>query len=285
MEDKTQNSPNDHYAEKEINLLDFIIVLLKHKCFILIFCLAAMLILTIYSAVLIINSKKDTIYTSECIIVPNNTRLEVLQKVLNSSKLAYRIVNNNNVLPLLYPELWNEKEGKWIEDKAPTFRDTFKLLMSNLVIKANTENNALWLTVTYKNPKVPQKILLLYIEQLEKYLKQESIQRRQKTEERIKMLPSQFKYTYDPILLKQIATAIVQDYMENGYPGFDVIEPPSAPEQMQTKKPIPFKLIAFVMILSLISAILLSFLDEYLSKIKEREPERLGQIKKLLRIG
>ncbi len=175
-EQQSPPEPDRNYpypVDDEINLLDYLIVLLKHKWRIAYIVIIAGIIAVIYSV------RLPNIYRSEATIVPRQEEksesstlaalrglggfagelvglgaggsIEKFEVVLKSRVLAKRILSNhkNEILPVLYEEAWDSDNKVWISNPHPSIQDITNAIGGLLTIE---KSGVLKFQVDYTNP-------------------------------------------------------------------------------------------------------------------------------------
>ena len=149
--------PYPYDQEDEINLLDYFIVLLKHKKLII-----GLVFFTGVFAV-IISLLMTNIYRSEAVIVPRQNEnttsssplsalrglggiadetvglvgggsAEKFEIVLRSRHLSARVVERYKLMSRLFEQAWDPDEKEWRNDSPPTLQDAHKAIMAMLTI-------------------------------------------------------------------------------------------------------------------------------------------------------
>ncbi len=156
--------------EKEVTLLDYLIVILKHKWLIIICVLIATAIAVSHISYTNFKSSKisappaPTIFRSICTITPVDLDGNGIIAILKKIELSQVIVQKNNLLPLLFPHLWDEKNNKWLSEKPPSLRDGYNQLQGSLSIKPINPSNEIELLYEDTNTERAQKTLNYIVE-------------------------------------------------------------------------------------------------------------------------
>ncbi len=295
-----------HGAEDEINLLDLLIVLLKHKKMIVFVVFLAGILAVVYTL------RMTNSYRSECTITPINSGRssssalaalgdlggiiapEALQAggsvdqfdlVLKSRELTNIIVIKYNLMPILFEKSWDNEKKRW-KEKKPSWQDAYKVMQGMLKSTPDKKQNVLRLSFDYKDPKIAQAILNYYVTGLSEYLRQTILTDSQAQQ---KLLYEQLAKTMDPLLKNRIygmiagqiekeTIALVQRYY-----GFNVIDPAFVPDKKFSPKRAQICLLSVVV--AFFIAVFLAFFLEYLHNLKTNEdPERLASLRNALRL-
>ncbi len=309
MTEEQKNAIYGYDQEDEINLLDLFIVLLKHKRMIFSVVFAAGIIAVIASLLM------TNIYRSECTITPIEQEkasmssrlsalggfgamvasqvgiggagsLEKFELVLKSRELTNGLVEKHKLMPVIFEDSWDEKTKTWKTEDPPTIQDAYKSMQGMLEIKPDKKNGVLKLGFLFTDPAVAKNLLNYYVDGMSEFLRQQSLEN---VAIQSKALQEQLVTTTDPLLRTKLAEIIAQ-YMEKEtlakvqrYYGFNVIDPPFAPE----KKFKPRR--SIICILSVVVAffvsVFLAFFIEYIGNLKKNEDtERLENLKKYMKL-
>jgi len=270
--------------DDEIRLLDYLIVLLKHKR--LIIGIVAITVVTtgiisflmpkIYEANAVIApvtqrsapSGMGALATQFGISVPLPDNVAETVNLLKSKILMEKIIKNNNLLPILLeknPEGKTENERIWMGIRA-----------LNGITKVNHKqrDNVIELSVQFRDPKIATDIVSYYLTELTEHMSGEA-KRVALTNK--KYLESELNATSDPfiktrvynLIAQQIETAMLAEAKENF--AFKVLDPPKVPDTRIKPKRRLMVMISFVT--SLFAGIFIAFLKEYIEKVKTRPQE------------
>jgi hypothetical protein len=145
MTEERKNANYGYEQEDEINLLDYVIILLKHKWMIFFLVFIAGVAAVIYSL------RLPEIYRSESTIVPIGQEkaslssrlsalggfgamvasqvgiggagsLEKFEIVLKSRELTNDLVEKHKLMPVIFKDSWDEKTKTWKTEEPPTIR-------------------------------------------------------------------------------------------------------------------------------------------------------------------
>ena len=223
------------------------------------------------------------------------------------------IVQKNNLLPLLFPHLWDGKNNKWLSEKPPSLRDGYNQLQGSLSIKPINPGNEMELSYEDTDAERAQKILKYIIEGAKEYLEQQFQEKQKRVLENInlqnKYFSRQVASTSDPALKKALADHLAKSISEEiieinwEYQGFKIVflssspeikpppqpppPPPAEAKQVEAQKPKtkpsppmkPANLIFLLIVPALMGGILLSFILEYVKNLKEKYPEKVKDLR------
>ncbi len=293
-------------GEDEINLLDLLIVLLKHKKMIFSVVFLAGVLAVVYSL------RMTNVYRSECTITPTSSgrsaggalaalgelggmiapealqtagSIDQFDLVLKSRELTNIIVIKYNLMPIIFEELWDKEKKLW-KDKKPSWQEVYNVMQGMLKSIPDKKQNVLRLSFDYKDPKMAQTILNYYVNGLSAYLRQTILTDSQAQQ---KLLYEQLAKTMDPLLKNRIYGMIAGQIeketvaMVQRYYGFNVIDPPFVPDKKFAPKRAQTCIRSVVV--AFFIAVFLAFFLEYLHNLKASEdPKRLANLKNALRL-
>lgn len=280
--EKIEDTFND-----EINLLDYVRVILKHKRLILWITVIAvvltafisLIVTPIYEAKAVIlpiaqgvgTSATSAIASQFGISAPEQSNTSEVVGLLKSNILRERVLKRYNLLPVLFEE-------KSLKDKTEDEKIWMGLryLEEALKINFNQKEGTVSISMDFKDPKIAADIVNYILKELNDYMSSE-IRRVAETNRRY--LESQIDKTADPfiktniysLIAKQIETSAMAEAKENF--AFKVIDPPKAPDKRSKPKRKLMVVVSFVV--SLFFGIFLAFFKEYIDK-HQADIEGLG---------
>jgi len=290
--------------EDEINLLDLVIVLLRHKVMIISVVFLAGVAAVVASLLM------TNIYRSEVLIAPTAQEkggalsalggfgamiaseagigaggsLEQFEVVLKSRELTGAIVREKNLLPVLFEDSWDAAAKRW-KDEAPKTEDTYKALQASLEVKPDKKKNVMTVGFQSKDPAQAKQILDYFVVGMSEFLRQQKLEEAAAQQ---KHLYQQLAQTTDPLLknklyeliAKQIETETLAKVQK--YYSFNIIDPSFVPERKF--KPKRAQICLLTVVVAFFIAIFLAFFLEYIKNIGAREdPERLANLRRNLR--
>ncbi len=293
--------------EDEINLLDLLIVLLKHKKMIVAVVLLVAVLAVLYSLQL------TNIYRSECTLAPTSQEkgggglaalggfgamvaseaglmgtgsLDQYDIVLKSRDLTNTILKKYDLMPFLFEKAWDGKNRRWKVKKPPTLQDAYKVMQGMLKAVSDKKQNVLRLSFDFKDPQTAQTMLNYYVVGLSEFLRRQTLDdaAAQQTQ-----LYEQLAKTSDPLLKNKLYELIARQIEKETlarvqkYYSFNVIDTAFVPEKKFKPKRAQICLLSVVV--AFFMAVFLAFFLEYLENLKTREdPERLANLKNALRL-
>ena len=295
--------------EDEINLLDLFIVLLRHK---------VMIFFVVFLAgigAVGISLWMTDIYRSEITIAPTTQEktvgglaalggfgamiasevgiggsgsLEQFEVVLKSRELTKIIIDQNNLMPLIFDKFWDAENKQWKEKekkKQPNFEDAYKKMHKMLKVAADKKKNVLTASFEYKDPLMAQTILNYYIMGMSEFLRRQVLEDASAQQVH---LSQQLSKTADPLLRNRLYELIAKQIEKETlakvqkYYSFNVIDPPYVPERKF--KPKRAQICVISVVVAFFISIFLAFFMEYVQNLKTREdPERLANLRKSMR--
>jgi uncharacterized protein involved in exopolysaccharide biosynthesis len=310
-------APPDY--DDEINLLDLFLVLLKRKWLIIGFVFFAgvaavgmtLLMTNIYRSDATILPKEEEKTPSSMLSsalgglgsavaadlgLGGSGTLEKLQVVLKSRYLAQRVIEKYDLMPTVLPDRWDETTKKWktkkwfglVDMELPTLQDGVKELTENLLnVTSDSTMGTLKVSIDYKDPlKAKSVVEYLLIETSETM--REVVLR--DAAENIKFFAEQLERTTDPLLRAKIYDSLAREIEKETfakaqkYYGFYVPDPPFAPDLNKKAKPQRALICVLSVFVAFFIAAFLTFLLEYFSRIKTKDPDRYQMLRDGLRL-
>ena len=298
-----QIQPFPDMDEDETNLLDLMLVLVKHKIMII------GLVLLTGLAALIYSLKLTNIYRSEATIAlrsegKNSTNplaglggiggimagqlllggggtLEKLEVVLQSRNLTSRVINKYNLMPLIFSEVWDADKKKWNTDSPPTLQDGWNIMKGMLKVKSDSRTNTIKVGVEHEGPETAKKFVEYYLTELSETLREEVLH---DSAENMHFFREQLSKTSDTLLKEKIYTMLVKEIERDTfaraqkYYSFVVLDPPIVPDSDKRVKPKRSIICLLSVTLAFFIAIFLAFLTEFFQHIRLEDQDRYQKI-------
>jgi uncharacterized protein involved in exopolysaccharide biosynthesis len=304
--------PQYGYEEDEINLLDYVIVLLKHKWLIF-----GIVFVTGLAAV-IISLMLPNIYRSEATIMPRQQEksaassalsalgglggmagelvglggggdVEKFEVVPKSRELARRVVEKYKLLPELFEDDWDPLKKDWKKNPAPTLQDAYEALKGMLTVSRDRKTDVLTVKFDNEDPRFAKIMAEHYLVELSESLREETLEDAAENE---KFLQQQLEQTSDPLLKVKISELLAKEIEKETfaraqkYYSFIVLDPPIAPDIDKKVKPKRALICILSVTVAGFFAIFLSFFLEYIQNVKNSEDEeRLSKLKGYLKLS
>jgi uncharacterized protein involved in exopolysaccharide biosynthesis len=289
--------PYPYEPEDEINLLDYFMVLWKHKWLII-----GMVILAGLAAVLI-TLKMTNIYRSEATIIPRQEEksatppsiailrglggmaeelaglssggsLDKFEVVLKSRYLSQRIVDKYKLMPRLFDEEWDSEKKAWLINPAPTFQDAYDTLMGMLTVSRDRKSDVMAIKFDNKDPQFAKEMADHYLIELSETLREETLK---DAEENQRFLRRQLEQTPDALMKEKISAMLAREIEKEifaraqTYYSFQVLDPPFVPDLDKKVKPRRALICVLSVTVAFFVAIFLAFFLEYIHNVRTRE--------------
>jgi len=285
--------------EDEINLLDLVKVLFKHKGLII------RVVLIVVIATVIISLIMTKVYESRAVIAPvqqsaaqggsmsamaaqlgiatpQSSNVSEILNLLKSDILMQKVLEKQGFYKVLFKK--GDLEGKTENEKA---WKGIRVLKEQIIrVTENKKDNIITMSAQYKDPVIAQKIASAVLGELTEYMTAEA---KRVADTNRKQLEAQIVNTADPfvrqkiysLIAQQIETAMMAEAKENF--AFKVIDPPRVPDKKIKPKRTQMVIIAFVV--SLFLGIFLAFGREHFQRNREewREIVKMSGIKRFSR--
>jgi uncharacterized protein involved in exopolysaccharide biosynthesis len=264
----------------EINLLDYLKVILKHKKLIIIIvaiavavtAVKALLTAPVYEAKAVIApasqqnapSGMSLLAAQFGVAAPASANVPEIVNLLNSNILREKIIKSHNLLAVFF-----EKDS--LNKKSENERVWAGLRFLQGVMKVNfkQKDNIIELSIQFKDPQMAAEILNYTLTELNNHMSTEA---KRVADTNKKYLESLLNDTADPfiknkiynIIAQQIEQSMMAEVKENL--AFKVIDPPRVPDKRI--KPERRRMVMFSFMTSLFFGIFAAFLKEYVDKIR-----------------
>ena len=296
------------YEEKEIDLFELFTTLLKYKLMIFLIVVITGIGSVIYSLTLI------NIYRSEATLalrendnsgsslgalggfggivasqlgIGGGGSLEKIEAVLNSRGLSARIIDKYDLMPILFEDNWDAKKHEWMIEKQPTLQDGLKKIKALLSVKTDTKKNLITVCIEDKKPEITKQFVDYYLTELSASLREEVLR---DASENMRFFEEQIERTTDPLLKEKIYALLAKEIEKETFAkaqkhyGFLVLDPPIVPDRNKKVKPKRSLICILSVSVAFFIAVSLSFVIEFVRKIKRDDPKRFAQISDELRL-
>ncbi len=279
----------DRY-EDEINLLDLVKVVLKHKGLII------RLVLVVVIGTAVVSLIMPKVYESKAVIVPvvpvedqgggmsavaaqfgittpQSSNLSEIVSLLKSDILMQKVMDRGKFYDVLFEK--DDLKGKTENERI--WKGIRILKEKILQVKENKKDNIITMSAQYKDPAIAQNIASATLSELTEYMTAEA---KRVAEANKAYLESQINSTADPfirtnvygLIARQIQTAMLAEAKENY--AFKVIDPPRVPDKKIKPKRTLMVVLAFIV--SLFLGIFLAFAREHFERNREGWGEIIG---------
>jgi hypothetical protein len=289
----------DNDKQRNVNLMDLIILLLKHKGLILSFVLLGAVASSTYGIVHYSNHAIMTnplcssgLYYSECTIEPDDVYAAKMKNTIMGHDITRRLIEADPSFSIIPDVLLGDaaKTGKPADRMDPNA--VHHQLSRQLMVKM--ENTQIKLTFISPSSESTSRMIQFYLLAVSDVFREKTLQN---VESKRKALQKHLLYETDPVLKAKLSDRIIQLIeiekiaRDSTFYGFDVIDPPSPPRMLSDTQMIPGKtklnyvvIVLLCMLASFLLAVFLAFCIEKIRKAKREDPERFEQIKKYLHL-
>lgn len=297
--------------EDEINLLDLLIVLLRHKFLIIGMTLVAGI------GALVTTSGRERVYRSEATIAPRaqettkfygnhaggDSLSGIMEKQLsiggsgsqqeivinlNCRKLAGMVVEKYKLMPILFAEGWDSDKDKWKIDASPTLQDGINVLQGMLKVDVPRKaTGTIKVGFVNKDPAMAKRFVDYYLTTLSESMREEVL--RDRAENR-RFLEKQLERIRDPLIVEKIyallAAEIEKDTFARGqkFFGFRIIDPPLVPDLNKSEPTHRRRTLQLSVVVAFFLAVFLAFIIEYVRGLKTRDQERYKELVEELKV-
>ncbi len=290
--------------EDEHNLLDLLMVLVRHKMLII------GVVLVSGIAAVVISLLMTNIYRSEATIAPRAQEksafsslpalgglggmmaeglglgaggsLEKLEVVLKSRNLANRVIEKYKLMPVIFSDLWNKKEKKWNTGSPPTLQDGFDVIRKGLLtVRVDVRKGTVNVAFDHEDPEAAKKFVGYYLTELSETLREEVLRDAAQNK---RFFREQIERTIDTLLKEKIYSMLAKEIEKETfaqaqkYYSFLVLDPPIVPDPDKRIKPKRSRICILFVLAALFLAICLAFLKEYIYRIKTEDQERYQEM-------
>jgi uncharacterized protein involved in exopolysaccharide biosynthesis len=301
---------HSYIEEDEINLLDLFIVLLKHKLLI-----TAMVFVAGITAVGV-SLQLDNIYRSEATIMPREEEkassgvisslgglgqivagqfgiggggsLEKLEVVLKSKHLAKRIIEKYALMQVLFSDIWDGKNKKWLSDEPPTIQDGIKAITEDILkLTIDSQKSTIKVGIEHEDPEIAKRIVDHYLLELSEMLRQEVLTDASQNKH---FFEEQLKQTNDALLKEKLYSLLAKEIEKETFAraqkfySFIVVDPPIVPDKDKKVRPKRALICILSVVVAFFIAVFLSFIIEYTARLRQEDPERYQALVKGLKL-
>ncbi len=300
----------ERYAveEDEINLLDLLLVLMKHKLFII------GIVFFAGAAAVVISLLMQNIYRSEGTIMARTEEkadvnplsalgglggmvaeefgfggggsLEKLEVVLNSRHLTRRVIKRHELMPIIFADIWDPENKKWLEEEPPTIQDGWEAMEEALSVNVDTTKGSITVGFEHEAPETAKNIMDYYLTALSEVLREEVLQ---DAKENMRFFKKQLEQTSDTLLQDKLYSLLAKEIEKETfaraqkYYGFLVLDPPIVPDPDKEVKPRRALICILSVIVAFFLAVFLAFFREYLHRLKTDDPEGYQKFKQSMK--
>ncbi len=169
-----------------------------------------------------------------------NTNLDKIEIILKGNELAKEVISGNNLLPALFPEVWNKTDSSWnVRDpsKIPTQRQGVRLLRQKmLAVSVDSKRGIIRVEVNAHDSTLAKQIVDYYLKALNDKIRGDVISDSELNRE---YLERQLKNTLDPTLREKILNMIgfeIEKSMLISTRAFEILEEAVVPHERSKPK-------------------------------------------------
>lgn len=107
--------------------------------------------------------------------IPRDSNIEHVIATLESRKFLGNYIRNQNLMPILFQQHWDEGNKAWLIDPPPSEKSAINVLKSNLSIKEDTVSGLITVSVEWSNPQFATKVANEVIEHLNQQLREQAV--------------------------------------------------------------------------------------------------------------
>ena len=192
MEDKRQLQQSVCYEEDEIDLYELWLVLKRRKRLVFaitflftvlaaLYCFLSPPVYRTEATVYPLGGKKgglSSLFSSLPISIPVSQSGLTVEAVLESRTLKERVIEDLDLLPVLFPDRWDSQRRRWKiegDEKPPTVLDGVKKLDKLMSVSTDEKTGVITLTVEFKkDPEIAYKIATVSLNEAERILNEKS---------------------------------------------------------------------------------------------------------------
>jgi uncharacterized protein involved in exopolysaccharide biosynthesis len=117
------------------------------------------------------------------ISIPSDSNVEQVVATLNSRKFLRTYINQNNLIPVLFEDIWNPDEQAWMVpsvENEPTDQKAIESFKAGLSVDEDKKSGLITLSISWKDPEVAAKWANDLVKQLNEQLREQAIADSQK---------------------------------------------------------------------------------------------------------
>ena len=240
------------------------------------------------------------------ISMPGSASLNEIKSLLNSKVLKEKVIEQNNLLPVLFPDAWDEEKGAWkkpgkpmfllgvlsdlkkkvkamaspkkpargdaVNQVGPTIWDGLRALDQIMKVSIDQKTSMITVSAELNDPEIAAKLVEYFLAALTDHMSSEA-KRVARTNRAY--LEEQLLRTADPVvrqkinslLGQQVETMLMAEVKENF--AFKVIDRPMVPDRKI--KPKRAQMVVLSSLLAAFIGVFLAFFLEYLEKVRKSE--------------
>jgi len=112
------------------------------------------------------------------ISIPSDSNIEQTVATLGSRKFLTKYINNNNLMPVLFEDIWDEESLSWIvqtKEDEPTEHKAVNMFKEILSVDEDKKSGLITLSISWKDPQVAAQWANDLVKQLNEQLREQAI--------------------------------------------------------------------------------------------------------------
>jgi uncharacterized protein involved in exopolysaccharide biosynthesis len=214
------------------------------------------------------------------ISIPSGSNTEQVIATLESRKFLRLFINNNNLLPVLFEDLWDAEKKAWKlqpDQDEPSSDDGYSALKSAITIDDDKNSGLITLSISWRDPEIAAQWANDLVKQLNEQLRKQAIQDSHKRvgyleRELVKTTIKDMREVLYNLLESEKQKAMLANVKEDF--ALEVIDPAVAPKQRV--KPKHKLIVAFGVVCGGILGIFAVFFLQFLKKLKTSNQENIN---------
>ncbi|MEW6218605.1 MAG: Wzz/FepE/Etk N-terminal domain-containing protein [Thermodesulfobacteriota bacterium] len=213
-------------------------------------------------------------------------RLEVTAK---SRELARRVIAEHDLMPVLFPKLWDPQVKTWRGQKIPTEQDGIRRLMAMRSVTTEVKKGVLVLAVEHRDPVMAKAMVEWYLGGLSEILR-EAVLREAIDNQRF--FQEQLQHTADALLRDKLAGLLAKEIERETfaraqhYYSFEVVDPPLQIDEDKKVRPNRPLICVMAVVVALAFGVIAAFLREFGRSMKANaDPAQLARLRQALPWG
>ena len=212
------------------------------------------------------------------ISIPSDSNIEQVVATLNSRKFLLTYINQNNLIPVLFEEVWDEASQSWLvqtQEDEPTEQKAIKYFKNDLLaISEDKKSGLITLSISWKDPAIAAEWANDLVKQLNEQLQEKAITDSQKRigyleQELAKTTLQDMRAVLYNLLESEKQKAMLANVNEDF--ALKVIDPAVAPETRE--KPKRIFIVALGGVCGVFLGIFAVFFIQFLRKLKSTNPK------------
>jgi len=198
-----------------------------------------------------------------------NANLDKMEIILRSHNLAKQVIQKHNLLPKLYPKIWDNKLNRWNNNdstKIPSLQQGINILrLKMLIVSLDQRKKIIKVGIEAESAELSKEIVDIYLKELNNKIKKEAFS---SSKENRMFLEQQLSQTTDPLLEEKIRAMIaleIEKVMFIGTQSFDILEDAIVP--YERAKPNKRSIVMVAFFIGLIISITGTLLQNFIQKI------------------